>query len=212
MRCSRGSQDPFQLSFARLSDSTGGGWYFFIFNAVPSVLHPVLPVLPLRFRSGGRIVANMPIVPLIMLAVVTCWAADAAVGTWKLNAARSTFAGDTQPKSLIVRIEPHAKARWFTLDRPRPMAGRQAPASYCISMARLGPFRMPDGSGTQSSRRLDRQTVEIFRDCASGQWTRLIRRSVHSNELILEITEQRLMAPFRAAADAGEAVGGGAHE
>jgi hypothetical protein len=59
----------------------------------------------------------MRIVPLIMLAAATCWADDAALGTWKLNAARSTFAGDTQPKSLTVRIEPHAKGEVFTLDR-----------------------------------------------------------------------------------------------
>jgi len=34
-----------------------------------------------------------------------------------MNAARSTLAGDIRPKSLTVRIEPHAKGEVFTLDR-----------------------------------------------------------------------------------------------
>jgi hypothetical protein len=47
-------------------------------------------------------------------------------------------------------------------------------------------------SGTQSSRRLDSQTVEILRTCASGEWTRFIRRlSTQPKVLLLEITEQQ---------------------
>ena len=38
-------------------------------------------------------------------------------GTWKMNAARSTFAGAAPFKSLTVRIERHAKGEVFTLDR-----------------------------------------------------------------------------------------------
>jgi hypothetical protein len=46
-------------------------------------------------------------------------------------------------------------------------------------------------SGTQSSRRLDSQTVEILRTCVSGEWTRFIRRlSAQPKELVLEITQQ----------------------
>jgi len=38
---------------------------------------------------------------------------------------------------------------------------------------------------------VDSRTVEIFRDCARGQWTRLVRRAgAQPNELILEITEK----------------------
>jgi len=39
------------------------------------------------------------------------------LGSWKLNAARSTFAGDIRPKFLTVRIEPRAKGEVVTLDR-----------------------------------------------------------------------------------------------
>src|SRR5438874_12739307 len=38
-------------------------------------------------------------------------------GTWKMNAARSTFAGGVPFKSLSVRIERHPKGEVFTLDR-----------------------------------------------------------------------------------------------
>ena len=133
----------------------------------------------------------MRIVALITLAAVTCWSADAAFGTWKLNAARSTFTGDAQPKSLMVRIEPHAKGEVFTLDRTEAN-GRATSSSillYFDGTAR--DFQDAGCSGTQSSRRVDSRTVEIFRDCASGQWIRFIRRSsAQPNELILEITEQ----------------------
>ena len=38
-------------------------------------------------------------------------------GTWKLKAARSTFAGDIRPKSLTVRIEPRARGEVVTVYR-----------------------------------------------------------------------------------------------
>ena len=46
-------------------------------------------------------------------------------------------------------------------------------------------------SGTQSSRRVDDQTVEILLTCASGNWTKIVRRrGAEPKELIIEITEQ----------------------
>jgi hypothetical protein len=46
-------------------------------------------------------------------------------------------------------------------------------------------------SGSQSSRRLDPQTVEILRRCGRDHWTKFVRRtSAKPNELVLEITEQ----------------------
>lgn len=38
-------------------------------------------------------------------------------GIWKMNAARSTFAGDIQPESLTLLTEAHAKGEGFTLNR-----------------------------------------------------------------------------------------------
>jgi hypothetical protein len=39
---------------------------------------------------------------------------------------------------------------------------------------------------------VDKGTVEILRKCATGKWTRFVRRlSAQPNELALEITEQQ---------------------
>jgi hypothetical protein len=46
--------------------------------------------------------------------------------------------------------------------------------------------------GAQSSRRVDNRTVETLRTCASGEWTRFVRRlAAQAHELVLEITEQQ---------------------
>ena len=118
-------------------------------------------------------------------------AADPMFGIWRLNAARSTFAGDTQPKILTVRIEPHAKGEVFTVDRTETN-GRSTTASVLLYFdGRARAFNEAGCSGTQSSRRLDSRTVEILHDCTGGQWTRIVRRSGQQpNELVLEITDQ----------------------
>jgi hypothetical protein len=118
-------------------------------------------------------------------------AADPVLGTWRLNAARSTFAGDTQPKSLTVRIEPHAKGEVFTLDRTETN-GRSTSSSVLLYFdGRARAFDEAGCSGTQSSQRLDSRTVEILNDCTGGQSTRIVRRSGQQpNELVLEITDQ----------------------
>jgi hypothetical protein len=54
---------------------------------------------------------------VLLIAIVAVCPVNSAFGTWKMNAARSTFMGSAQPKSLSVRIEPHAKGEVFTLDR-----------------------------------------------------------------------------------------------
>jgi hypothetical protein len=119
-----------------------------------------------------------------------CWA-GAAYGTWKLNAARSAFAGDTQPRSLTIRIEPHAKGEVFTLDRIEA-DGRAISSSTILYLdGTERDFRDGECSGTQLSRRMDRETVEILHKCANGSWTRLVRRSpAPAKELAIEITEQ----------------------
>jgi hypothetical protein len=66
-----------------------------------------------------------------------CWA-GAAYGTWKLNTARSTFAGDTQPRSFTIRIEPRGKGEVFTL-------GRIEADGRAISSSIMQPLRPPLG-------------------------------------------------------------------
>jgi len=117
--------------------------------------------------------------------------AGAAYGTWVVNAARSTFAGDTQPKSFSIRIEPHTKGEVCTLDRVEA-DGRAVSSSTVLYLdGRKREFRNGECSGTQSSRRIDGQTIEILRNCGAGVWTRFVRRTASKNDLVLEISEQR---------------------
>jgi hypothetical protein len=132
----------------------------------------------------------MRTVPLLVLFGAACWASG-AFGTWKLNATRSTFVGDTRPKSFTLRIEPHGKGEVLTLDRIEADGRTTTSSSILYLDGKERDYRGPGCSGTQSSRRVDSQTVEILRECASGEWTRFVRRlSAQSKELVLEITEQ----------------------
>jgi len=116
---------------------------------------------------------------------------DGTTGIWKLNTARSTFAGGAPFKNLTLRIERHPRGEVFTLDRVEA-DGRTT--SYSTILYLDGePRRFEDFgcSGIQSSRRADERTVEILRMCANGGWMRLLRRvAAQPNELVLEITEQ----------------------
>jgi hypothetical protein len=135
----------------------------------------------------------MRIVPLLMLIgaarfAAPIWAGD-VFGVWKANLIRST---DHYPKSLVVRFEPHTRGEVFTLDRIDG-DGRSTTSSTILYFdSNPRDFQGFGCSGTQSSRRLDSHTVEILRTCASGEWTRFIRRlSTQPKVLLLEITEQQ---------------------
>jgi hypothetical protein len=118
---------------------------------------------------------------------------EGAIGTWKMNPARSTLTGGAQPSSFVVRIEPHLKGEVFTLDRTE-QDGRTTSSSTILYLDdKPRDFEDHECSGTQSSRRVDGQTVELLRKCGNGEWTRLVRRgSTKANELVLEITQQHV--------------------
>lgn len=115
-----------------------------------------------------------------------------AFGTWIVNPARSTFAGDLHPKSITLRIEPHPKGEVFTLYRIEA-DGRATTSSILLYLdGKPRDFQDAGCSGTQSSRRVDSQTVEILRTCVNGNEIRFVRRlSAQSNELIMEVTEHQ---------------------
>jgi len=114
-----------------------------------------------------------------------------AFGLWKMNPASSTGPRFFR-ENLTVRFEPHTKGEVFTLDRIDP-DGRSTTSSTILYLdGNPREFQGFGCSGTQSSRRVDSQTVEIVRICASGEWTRFVRRlSARPKELVLEITEQQ---------------------
>ena len=116
---------------------------------------------------------------------------DVTSGVWKMNAARSTFAGTAPFKSFTVRIAHHPKGEVLTLDCIET-DGRTITSSTILYFDGE-PRRFEDFgcSGIQSSRRADERTVEIVRMCANRGWMRFLwRTSAKANELVLEITEQ----------------------
>jgi hypothetical protein len=131
------------------------------------------------------------LVSTLLSAICVGQGPQGASGTWKMNAARSTFSCGVPFKSLTVRIELHPKGEVLTLDRIET-DGRTTNYSTILYLDGE-PRRFEDFgcSGIQSSRRADEGTVEIVRMCSSGGWMRLLRRApAKPNELILEITEQ----------------------
>jgi hypothetical protein len=113
-----------------------------------------------------------------------------------MNPARPTLIRDPYPRGLTIRFEPHPKGEVFTLDRIDE-DGRSTTSSTILYFdGEPHDFQEVGCWGTQSSRRVDSRTVEILRSCASGEWTRFVRRlSAQPKELILEMAEQRPGGP-----------------
>jgi hypothetical protein len=120
-----------------------------------------------------------------------CWAGG-AYGTWKLNPARSTFPGQTQPKRLVVRVEAHSKGEVVTVDRTEDNGQSTSSSTILYLDGAVRDFQGTTCSGSQTSRRLDSQTVEILRQCGGGDWERLVQHLARQGEeLVVEITRQR---------------------
>ena len=121
-----------------------------------------------------------------------CWADD-AFGTWSPHSLeRNPPRSGIDSKIVAVRIGFHLRGEVFTLDQV-DRAGRSTTSSTILYFdSKEREFNGFGCSGTQSSRRLDSQTVEILRTCRSGEWIRFVRRlSSDAKELVLEITEQQ---------------------
>ena len=136
---------------------------------------------------------NIPVLALLIpLLILLCRAEGVVFGSWRLNLARSTFSGVTPPRSLTLRVEPHAKGELVTVDRTE-ISGQAISSSMILYLDGIArPFEDGGCSGTRSSRRVDSQTVEILRTCTSGESTKLLRRMAQQGkELVIEISEQR---------------------
>ncbi len=127
---------------------------------------------------------------LILLLGIPSWA-EWAFGFWKMNPGRSTFPTDGQPRSLTLRVEPHAKGEVFTLDKIEQDGRATSDSTILYLDGKPRDFQELSCSGTQSSKRVDSRTVEILRTCATGGWTRFIRRLTPGNELVLELSVRR---------------------
>jgi hypothetical protein len=122
-----------------------------------------------------------------MLIMLTgCCAAQQQFGSWTLNIKRSTFGGDSRPKAVALRIEPHAKGEVVTFERTE-MDGRALTNSTLLYLD--GNYRRSDGvECSESSRQVKNGEVEIVRNCTSEPSTRLLRRvAPGGKQIIFEI-------------------------
>jgi hypothetical protein len=127
----------------------------------------------------------------LLVLVGASWAAEPEYGIWKMNPVRSSSSGDSQPRSFTVRVERHSKGEVFTLDGVET-DGRATSSSTILYFDGVARDFQQDGyTGTQSSWRMDSQTVEIFRNCGAGAWTKFVRRTALKTQLVLEISERR---------------------
>jgi hypothetical protein len=111
-------------------------------------------------------------------------------GVWRMNAARSTFAGSARPKALTMRIDNHPAGEVLTLDTVAEDGRATTFSTILYFDGKPRDFHDFSCSGTQKSRRLDARAVEIVRECDGGRQVRLLRRNVEPGRLIFEITEQ----------------------
>ena len=117
--------------------------------------------------------------------------AQTVVGAWKLNPARSTLSGQTQPKTLVLRVEPRPNGEVVTVDRTEVNGQSTSTSSILYFDGAARSFENAGCSGSQTSRRLNEQSVEILRHCTSGDWERVVRRlTQRGKELVVEITRQ----------------------
>ena len=133
---------------------------------------------------------------VLLLAFVAVLPANSMFGIWKMNPARSTFMGRPKPKSMSVRIEPHAKGEVFTLDEVESDGRATSDSSILYFDGVPRSFQDFDCAFAQSSRQLDSRTIEIRGKCAGNEWTWFVRQSMEqSKDLIIDITEMRLGHP-----------------
>jgi hypothetical protein len=105
---------------------------------------------------------------LLVPALFASSALPQTFGVWKLDTVRSVLAGGATPKSLVVRVESHPKGEVFTLDTVAADGRRTSSSTILYFDGASRDLRDFDCQGTQSSRRLDSQTVGYGATAAQG--------------------------------------------
>jgi hypothetical protein len=147
-------------------------------------------LFPSRGRRIFRLMRAISLVPLMMLLSGSC-SAQEAFGTWNMNPARSTLIW-SNPRSITVRIEPHAKGEVFTYERISNIGQAETFSVILYLDGQERDWQGSDCSGTLLSRRLDSRTVEIVWNCDNGGHTRFIRRmDSNAHDLMLDQTTSR---------------------
>src|SRR5262249_51810225 len=114
----------------------------------------------------------------LMLLRVGCCAAPNraadAIGIWNVSPMRSM---NPYPHSLTGRFQKHVRGEVFALDRTNAKGWTRTSSTILYFDGKARNYRDGTCSGTQSSRRVDGETVEILQRCATGKLTRFVRRA-----------------------------------
>jgi hypothetical protein len=128
---------------------------------------------------------------ILLALLVVAGRTQIVVGAWKLNPARSTFSGQSQPKTLVLRVEPHPNGEVITVDRTEVNGQSTSVSTILYFDGAARSLENAGCSGSQTSRRLNERSVEILRQCTSGDWERVVRRLTQlGKELVVEIMRQ----------------------
>jgi hypothetical protein len=118
-----------------------------------------------------------------------CWAGS-SFGIWTVSTLTST-PGRLGPTITALRIEKHAKGEVFTLDRIDAQGRRTSSSTILYLDDEPRNFQDFECSGTQSSRQVDAESVEIHRVCEDGERVWLLKQSARPDELIVRITQKQ---------------------
>ena len=124
---------------------------------------------------------GMQAIALLMLLGASCWAED-ALGTWKMNAAKSRFHGPP-PRAMTVRYEPQAGGEVWTFDQVRADGNSETTSQTLrfdgkeYSCGDVGLDERPD---TVMSGKPDGRTAEVFYK-KSGRLARRMVRTVSAD-------------------------------
>jgi hypothetical protein len=144
-------------------------------------------LFPFPLAKDLQLVRAISVIPLILLFSGSCSAQD-AFGTWRMNPARSRLSW-SNPRSITVRIAPHAKGEVFTYERISRIGLTETFSVILYLDGRAREWQGSDCSGTLLSRRLNSRTVEILWNCNDGGHIQFIRKiDPNARDLILDQT------------------------
>jgi len=160
--------------------------YFFQYGA--TVLNTRLTPLDFAVTAEIRKMPSMRTIILILIIGSTACALE-PVGTWKMNSQRSTFVGDPHPREVTVRIEVSGTNRTFSFEKIGANGRKTIDKETMYLDGKARPHVGNTCSGTHSTRRVDKFTIELISRCSSGQWARFVTHFQLNGDMILDILD-----------------------
>lgn len=149
--------------------------------------------LPRRTRSALVLIAALG----VGLTRLQAQELDPVLGTWKLNVAKSTFAGGRGPSSQIVKFEKAGRGTAVTSEVVGP-DGRVTRTSYTAFYdGKRHPILGTPSADSVSFKRIDAWTVERT-DTKAGRFTATVTRVLSKDGKVLTVTTKAFDGQGRA--------------